>query len=45
MTINELSDIYSLYVSGIGVGVLLSAFPFIVGYVINFFFNLIHKNV
>lgn len=44
MTINDLQDVFVLCEQGIIVGVVLSAVPFLVGWIINFFLNLIIKN-
>lgn len=35
LTINDLSDIYSLFINGMMVGSLLSGLPFIIGYAVN----------
>lgn len=41
ITIENLSDIYSLFISGILIGGILSAIPFILGYTINYIYSLI----
>lgn len=35
LSINDLSDIYKLFINGMMVGGLLSGLPFIIGYMIN----------
>ena len=35
LTVNDLSDIYKLFIDGMMIGALLSGLPFIIGYAIN----------
>lgn len=35
LTVDDLSNIYGLFISGMAVGALLSGLPFIIGYAIN----------
>lgn len=41
ITIDDLQEIYSLFIDGMLIGGILSAIPFILGYTINFIYSLI----
>lgn len=40
ITIEDLQDIYSLFIDGMLIGGILSTIPFILGYTINFIYSL-----
>lgn len=45
LTINDLSDIYSLFIEGFVIGGILSAIPFIISYAINGIIRIINNNI